>query len=71
MGGRPARGLLEQTRVALQEEDMEEKVEVQRAKVEKGGQEAPVLKRPRVRTEICRERDSPLTWFLTKTARKL
>lgn len=40
---RSARGLLEETRVSLQEEDMEQEVEIQRAEIKERGQQAPVL----------------------------
>jgi hypothetical protein len=43
MGGRAARALLEEARVALQEEDVVEQVEREGAKVEEGCYEAPVL----------------------------
>ena len=41
---RPPAALLQQPAVALQEEDVEDEVEVQRAEVDEGGQEAPVLR---------------------------
>lgn len=34
---------LEQSRIALEEEDMEEEVEREGSKVDEGGQEAPIL----------------------------
>jgi len=43
MGWRAAGGLLEEARVALEEEDVEEKVEAERAEITEGACEAPVL----------------------------
>jgi hypothetical protein len=43
VGGRTARGLLEQARVALEEVDVEEEVDGEGAEVEEGCEEAPVL----------------------------
>lgn len=43
MGWRPAGGLFEEAGVALEEVDVEEEVERQGAKVEKGCEQAPVL----------------------------
>ena len=42
MRGRPA-SFFEQAGVALQEEDVEEEIERERAKVDKGSEQAPVL----------------------------
>lgn len=43
MRGGTAGGFLEEAGVALEEEDMEEEVEGERAEVKEGGYEAPVL----------------------------
>ena len=43
MRGRSARGFFEQAGIALQEEDVEEEIEGERAEVEEGGYEAPIL----------------------------
>lgn len=43
MGWGAAGGFLEQARISLKEEDMEQEIEGQGAEVEKGSQETPVL----------------------------
>lgn len=70
MRRRAPRALFEEARVALEEVDVVEEVERQRAKVEEGGQESPVLLE-RVNSVSCVQTRGACTWLLKKTARTL
>lgn len=61
VGWRPAGGLLQQARVALEEEDVEEEVEIQRTEVEEGCEQAPVLFARGVLSVCCPIRFDPST----------
>ena len=69
--GRGAAGrLFQQAGVALEEEDVVEQVEAERAEVEEGGEQSPVLQVD-ISRYYYRVAQGRLTWLLKKTVRTL